>query len=500
MGRYKVMTRILVVGMLISLMAVPIPVLAATSTKVVDTAGSGTPGFNDGLKEEAMFNFPYGMAEDRNGGIIIVDSYNNRIRRLRQGEVTTLAGSGDITDMNGLLLGGLIDGDALQAEFNHPRDVVVDSKGNIIISDTNNNAIRIIIDAKVYTLAGTSTAGYVDDQGEKARFHLPSGMAIDSKDNLYVADTLNHVIRMVTPKGVVTTFAGKASEEGGYKEGEAAEALFNEPSDVTIDQAGTVYVLDSGNQLVRKIENGMVSTIAGIASDRIEGTPYAKGGFQNGKASKAWFNFPMGIDVAPDGTIFIADTYNHRIRVIKKDGSVGTLAGNGIPGWTSGYADTAQLNAPTDVLYRNGTLYISDAWNNSIRSIPVNLKKLAFVKDREELKSSYQFDKAAEDIQVWYQGSRLAPAKSKAYKEADIIYVPLKEVMTAGGAKVKWVKKNKQLSATKKGFKYIFEIGKDNTFLKDGTVYIDTGSLSSIADLRMEWFPEHNALVIENRK
>lgn len=495
----KVLTRILIIGLLFSLVTPPVPARAATPVRVEDVAGTGDPGFYDGTKEEAMFHLPYGLAEDRNGRLLVVDSYNNRIRVLGEEGVTTLAGSGDLTDLNGFYLGGLIDGDVSVAEFNQPRDVAVDSKGNIIISDTGNNAIRMMIGTKVYTLAGATPAGYIDDKGEKARFNLPSGLAIDSKDNIYVADTLNHVIRKITPEGVVTTFAGIAGVDGGYKDGKAAEALFNEPSDIAIDQAGIIYVLDSGNQLVRKIEKGVVSTVAGTSSDKITGTSYAKGSFRNGKANDAGFNFPMGMDVAPDGTIFLADTYNHRIRVIKTNGTVGTLAGNGIPGQTDGYADTAQLNGPMDVLYSNGVLYISDAWNNRIRSIPVNLKKLTLIKDREELKTSYSFANASKNIQVWYQGSRLKQADKKTYKEGDTIYVPLIEDMKAKGVEIKWVKKNKKLSATKKGFKYVFEIGKDNTILKDGTVYIDTGSLGNIVNLRIEWFPEYNALVMEKR-
>lgn len=499
MGIYKRLTKIIVIGLLMILIITPTPVLASAPAKVKDVAGAGTPDLIDGLKEEAMFNYPYGLAVNKDGGIIIADSYNNRIRLVKNGEVTTLAGSGDLMDLSGYRVGALIDGEALQAEFNHPRDVVIDSKGNIIISDSGNNVLRILCGTQVYTYAGEATPGYVDDKGEKARFNLPSGMAIDKEDNIYVADTLNNVIRKVSPEGEVTTFAGKASKEGGFKEGKAHKALFNEPSDVAIDQEGVVYVLDSGNQRVRMIKDGQVSTVAGTAPDKIEGTTYAKGDFNNGKAKIAQFNFPMGIDVASDGTIFLADTYNHRIRVIKKDGTVGTLAGNGIAGWTNDYADTAQLNAPVDVLYYKGTLYISEAWNNAIRSIPVNLKKLTLVKDREELKSSYSFDKATEEIQVWYQGKRIKLTASKAYKEWDTIYVPVKEVMKAWGAETKWVKKNKTLSATKKGFQYVFEIGKDNTILKDGTVYIDTGSLGNIANLRIEWFPEYNALVMEKR-
>jgi len=494
--RVKIVLGITLTGLIL---AIPAPAHVSAAVQVKNEAGNGDLGFTDGSANEASFSFPYGLSMDKDGGIVIADSYSNTIRLYKNDQVTTIAGNVNNTDANGLPAAGYKDGEVMKAQFNHPRGVAVDSKGNIFVSDSDNNCIRIITGGKVYTLAGGATAGYTDAKGKLAAFDLPSGIAIDQNDNLYVADTLNHLIRTISPRGEVTTLAGAASEDGGYLDGAADNARFNEPSDVAVDNEGTVYVLDSGNQMVRKIKDGMVTTIAGINSDRLSGTSYAAGGYQNGSATQARFNFPMGIDVAEDGTIFIADTWNHRVRVIAADGSVGTLAGNGIPGLVDGYSDQAEFNGPTDVLYRDGTLYISDQWNNCIRSVNVQLGKLETLVDRASIKETYQFDEVSDEIQLWYEGSRISLTKAKAYKEGAKIYVPLRPVATVWGAKVKWIMDHKRVLVKKKGFYKSFIPGEDVVTDKQGNVYIDAELLETLTGLRIEWFPENNALVIEER-
>lgn len=487
----------------VTIAAIPAPALVSASVseglKVKSIAGDLDLGYMDGPLEQAQFSMPYELAMNKDGGLIIVDSYNNRIRLLSAGQVTTLAGFSDQTDSGGYPKGGYADGEALKARFNHPRGVAVDSKGNIIISDSENNSIRILTGSKVYTYAGAAKAGYVDAKGNAARFNLPSGLAIDSKDNLYVADTLNHVIRTITPEGVVTTFAGHTTAEGGYQDGTVEEALFNEPSDLAVDSEGAVYVLDSGNQLLRKIKDGVVSTIAGSGTEKMPGTSYIKGGFVNGSSDQAMFNFPMGIDVAEDGTIFIADTWNHRIRLIKENRYVGTLAGTGVPGMADGYAEQAKFNGPTGVVYSEGVLYVSDTWNNSIRSMKLDLSKLNVVADRDEIKATYQFDVTSNEIQVWYNSNRIEFPTVKPYLEGKKLYVPLKYVYEAWGAKVRWSTKYTKLLTKKPGYYHIFSPGADMTFKKQGYTYIDTESLSRITGLRVEWFPEYQALVIVER-
>jgi sugar lactone lactonase YvrE len=147
---------------------------------------------------------------------------------------------------------GYADGPAAEAQFNGPRGVAVDAKGNVYVADTGNHRIRMISPAgQVTTLAGGSEPGYKDGKGSEARFNYPADIAADAAGNLYVADTANHCIRKITPEGVVTTLAGNGKP--GDTDGPLAEAQFRAPEGVAVDSQGNVYVADTGNQRIRKI-------------------------------------------------------------------------------------------------------------------------------------------------------------------------------------------------------------------------------------------------------
>lgn len=334
-------------------------------------AGSGQNLLKDGSRDISEFNFPYSITLDNNGEIIVVDCYNNSIRKISGNSVTTIAGLWDKKDNYGFPMGGYADGDVLIAKFNRPRDAAVDSKGNIFVSDSGNNVIRKISNNQVYTFAGTGEAGYSNGQGKVAKFSLPSGMAIDKEDNLYVADSLNNVIRKITPKGEVSTFAGVQGEKGGYNNGGLNEATFNEPSDITVDNNGAFYITDSGNQVIRKIYNGQVTTISGTVNAKIDNTDYIEGGYADGIVSKAKYNFPKGVSITDEGVLLIADTWNNMIRAIKSDGAVYTIAGTEFVDEAESNINEVKLSKPTDVLYSKGYIYICDSWNNSIRVMPI---------------------------------------------------------------------------------------------------------------------------------
>lgn len=339
-------------------------------------AGSGKMGDSDGNDLEAEFDLPYSLALDKDGGILVIDCYNNKIRKIKEGNVTTIAGFADKKDSYGLPKGGYVDDAVDVAKFNRPRAAAVDSKGNIFVADTGNNVIRKIINGKVYTFAGNVEKGYEDGIGSQAKFNMPSGLAVDKNDNIYVADTLNNVIRMITPDGKVSTFAGKANSKGGFQEGVLSEALFNEPSAVALDNNDEVYVLDTGNQLVRKVENDKVLTVAGNNTDGlINDTNYVQGAFKDGVGSEARFNFPKGFFVTPEGVVFIADTWNQRIRVIDQKGKVSTIAGTGAAGNIIDVQMKSEFNGPNAVLYDNGAVYICDMRNNSIKEFKIDIKK-----------------------------------------------------------------------------------------------------------------------------
>ena len=217
------------------------------------------------------------------------------------GEVSVLVGSYPF-------LSGDKDGSINEAEFNYPRALATDGAGNIYVADTGNHRIRkITTRGEVLTLAG-SKRGFKDGAGAEAKFHEPIGIAVDSKGNVYVADSHNHSIRKVTPEGVVSTLAG--SGEGGFVDGSTTEAQFNRPTGVAVDSEGNVYVADQKNNLIRKITpEGMVSTYAGNGM----------AGFSDGSAVTARFRNPYDVVVDSDNTIYVSDTGNQRIRIIEDE-------------------------------------------------------------------------------------------------------------------------------------------------------------------------------------
>ena len=228
--------------------------------------------------------------------------------------------------------------------------------------------------ANVTTFAGTTTAGHADGTGSAASFDAPSGVAMDSSGNIYVADTLNDEIREITPGGAVTTLAGTAGTAGSLN-GSGTAALFSGPTDVAVNSAGDIFVADSGNNEIREIvctgttaSTCTVSTLAGST------TP----GNTNGLGTQALFRFPTDVAVDSSGNLYVADNGNQEIREIVCTASpptastctVSTLAGTGSPGSTNGLGTQAQFDAPTGVAVdASGDIYVADQGNNEIREI-----------------------------------------------------------------------------------------------------------------------------------
>lgn len=262
-------------------------------------AGNGTSGYVDGAAATAEFKNPTGLIADAAGNLFVADAQNNAIREISTvGMVSTFAGG----------VSGFADGKGTAAKFFGPADIVMDNGGNYYVSDRGNQRIRRIApDGTVSTLAGTNTPGFVDGTGSGAVFSNPSGLGIDKQGNIYVADVANNSIRKITPAGKVTTIGGTGAT--GYYDGAAATSRFWYPSDVAVDARGNVYVADTYNDCIRMITpGGTVSTIAGNA-----GVP---GGYKDGDGSVALFNRPGSIIVDAQGNIYVADSMNNRIRKI----------------------------------------------------------------------------------------------------------------------------------------------------------------------------------------
>ncbi len=338
------------------------------TVRIITSAGEVTtytgtnivPGSTDGNIANALFYNPFGLTVDSSRNIYLTDTSNETIRKIdyATGNVSTIAGT--------LLATGSTDAIGTAASFNDPSDVAIDSIGNLYISDTFNNTIRKmdLASGNVTTFAGSlgGVAGHADGLGTAATFFRPKGLAIDSLNNLYVADENNSIIRKITPAGQVTTVAGQALVIGAIN-GPAANATFKYPTDVAVDTAGNLYVADYINVLVRKIDTGgNVTTLAGSVGVQ---------GSTDGTGTAALFNAPYSIAVGPDGNIYLVDSGNMNIRRITPAGIVTTIAGTaGNMGSNNSNYGAAQFLQQGGITQGpDGSVYIADTFNHLIRKI-----------------------------------------------------------------------------------------------------------------------------------
>jgi sugar lactone lactonase YvrE len=319
--------------------------------------GSGTSGSVDGTGSAARFNQP-GLIAIANDVLYVTDLVNKTVRQVTPaGVVTTLAG----------LAGeqGSVDGTGDQARFGVPNGIVVGADGNLIVADSLNHALRHVTlpGAVVTTPYGkVQQKGTTNATGAAARFNLPSSLVMDSLGNLLVADSLNHVIRMIEPDGAVTTYAGLAGTVGATNGGRLV-ARFNSPKGLAMDLNGNIYVADTGNHVIRKITPaGVVSTVAGLA-----GSP----GTADGTGSTARFSSPWGIAADISGSLYVADAGNHTIRKVSPTGVVTTLAGvGGGYGSSNGTGSAARFSSPLGVaLDSAGNIYVADTGNYMVRMV-----------------------------------------------------------------------------------------------------------------------------------
>ncbi|MCG2792971.1 MAG: T9SS type A sorting domain-containing protein [Weeksellaceae bacterium] len=267
-----------------------------TPAGVVTTFAGSTKGYADGTGTAAKFDSPLGVAVDASGNVYVTDSEINIIRKITPaGVVTTLAGS---------TFFGYADGTGTAAHFSHTSGVAVDVSGNVYVGDFNNCRIRKITPAGVVTTLAGGGQGYADGTGTAAMFNFPTGVAVDTSGNVYVADYSNHKIRKITPAGVVTTLAGSTQ---GDADGTGTAAQFSYPTGVAVDVSGNVYVADFNNHRIRKISPlGVVTTLAGST----------KGYAIDGIGTAAQFNDPYGVATDASGNVYVTDNGNHKIRKI----------------------------------------------------------------------------------------------------------------------------------------------------------------------------------------
>ena len=330
---------------------------------------AGTRGFaGDGAAASAaQLAGPSGLALDNSGTLYIVDQLNQRVRAVSSsGSISTIAGNGTA--------GYTGDGKgATSATLFNPFSVAVDGSGNVYIADTANNVIRKVSGGNITTVAGNQAlgGGFTGDGGAatNAQLDQPGGIALDSAGNLYISDTANQRIRMVSG-GTITTIAGIGFPGPDGDGGLAINARLSSPRGLRFDNVGNLYIADSGNHKIRKIFGGVITTIAGKGTQGFAG--------DNGPAITAFLNRPLDVAADTAGNVYIADYNNSRIRRVAANGVITTVAGDGLFGFTGdgGAATNATLNFPSGVVVdSSGKIYIADNQNNVVRlaTPPANL-------------------------------------------------------------------------------------------------------------------------------
>lgn len=299
-----------------------------------------------------------GAVTDADGNLIYADAGNNRIRKISaDGKVTTIAGCGK----SGYTPDGA---KATEAAIAQPTGVAIDKEGNIYFSEYLNACVRKINkDGTLSTVAGSATAGYFGNTGlaTKAQLQGPLGIAFDKAGNLYIADADNNCVRKVDKAGIITLYAGNAKGHGtglgGYSGdgGKATAAQLNQPGSLAFDEEGNLYIADCFNHCIRKVTaGGIITTIAGTGQAGFSG--------EGDIARKAMLNFPDGLAAGKDGSIYISDHGNNRIRIITPSGYINTVAGDG--------SISKRFGKPSFVIINNnGDLFVGDNANYYIRSI-----------------------------------------------------------------------------------------------------------------------------------
>jgi sugar lactone lactonase YvrE len=490
-------------------------------SKITTFAGSGEFSDVNGGALDASFREPHRIAVLSDGSVLVSDKRNHLIRKISNEEVITYAGFTLELNELGYPLGGRNDDSKEKAIFSSPAGMAVDETGHIYLADAENHAIRKIdTDGNVTTLAGNGLIGEEDGIGEAARFHQPLDVAVAKDGTIYVADTLNHLIRRITPAGEVTTLnalsdrtvqlvEGSVEPVGDYQDGKLKEAKFNEPSGIAIDNAGNLFISDTGNRLIRYIDfsAGTVSTVAGFkqSGDSIyaENAVNAEGGYLDGTTSEAKFLSPKGIALTSEGGLLIADTLNHSIRYLI-DGQVMTLAGD--PSQEFGEADGINghnsLFYPTDVaVLPNGSVLIADSYNDLIRQFKL-YRLPAHLPQNNEVKVVLNdeiilFDTEPELV----KGRTMIPVRALTEEMGYLVEFDAgKQAVYLTNGDIRIVLFVGQLTMT------IEQEGKDKVekeidaapYIKNGRTYAPIRFFSEEFGLDVQWSQSHKTVILRN--
>jgi trimeric autotransporter adhesin len=349
---------------------------AITRVATINTvAGDGTPAYlgDSGPATSAELNSPNGLTIDNAGNLYIADPGNNRVRKvdLGTGIISTFAGNGT---------GGYggDNGPAASAELQLPVGIALDSAGNLYIADEGNNVIRkVSTSGTITSIAGNNSEGYSGDSGlaTSASLYTPSSIALDSAGNLYIADAGNNRVRKVTvTTGIITTIAGTGTAGYSGDNGAAVSATLNKPSAVVEGSTGNLYILDTGNNVVRQVNTtGTITTIVGNGTAGYSG--------DDGPATGATLHAPYGLNIDGSGNLYVADSGNNVVRLVSTAGIISTFAGSGAAAYSGdgGAAISAALNNPQGLtIDSQGYLYIADQSNNRVREVTTQAGGVVF--------------------------------------------------------------------------------------------------------------------------
>jgi hypothetical protein len=324
---------------------------ADDSVMVTTLAGSGFPGMQDGTGSAASFAVPWGITVDSYGNVFVADGDNDLIRKITSdGVVTTIAGQGGLPKVEG---GGPF--------FYKPEGIAVDNTGILYVANTGVSKIVKITGGVASTLAGRGAAAMLDGAPDTALFYYPTSLTVDKQGNVYVSDFGNNAIRKVTPDGFVTTIAGGNSNPVGPADGLGRNAWFFQPSGITIDGDGNLYVGDWRTEIRKITPDGYVTTLAG----------HINGGDYDGVGAAAGF-VVSGVAADASGNIYFADPTFQKIRKVTPSGVVTTIAGTGAVGSKDGPGKTATFNQPMSIAVgADGAIYVGDGSNFKIRKIVI---------------------------------------------------------------------------------------------------------------------------------
>jgi sugar lactone lactonase YvrE len=339
-------------------------------------AGIATLGFSgdNGQASLAELNAPTAVTVDGLGNIYIADFLNVRIRKINtNGIISTIAGNGTqgFSGDNGL---------ATSAQIDLPSGLAIDTIGNVYFCDQSSRVRKISTAGVITTIAGTGTAGYSGDNGmaTAAQLNNPSDIEVDVFGNIFIADKLNHRIRKINSSGIISTIAGTGTAGYSGDNGQATSATLNLPYNVKVSTSGSIYINDKFNSRIRKINsNGIITTIAGNGSQAFSG--------DGGQATTAAINYPNGIAIDSLGNIYISDTQNYRIRKVNINGIINSIAGYGAIGiggggfsGDGGNADTAKLNGNGGITVdKFGKVYFADQQSRIRKLTPSTVSSIS---------------------------------------------------------------------------------------------------------------------------